>query len=182
MWSIFIVFFSIFIVFYSLFFSVHQRRWSWAASCRRDRRTAVDCQGENSVGHCFRNGVLTHQRNHAQRSHFQGTIKIRKCSDTRKSCCKYPCLLFDLTVWKLSRLMTKPAKWSVRPAKAQISLGIRPVWSESSLSACRNIGPLTTYWAYSEDSDQTRRMPRLIWVFAGCICHFVGFVVRRLNW
>ena len=29
---------------------------------------------------------------------------------------------------------------SVRPAKTQISLGIRPVWSESSLSAWRNIG------------------------------------------
>ena len=35
--------------------------------------------------------------------------------------------------------MTKPTKWSVRPAKTQISLGIRPVWSESSLSAWRNI-------------------------------------------
>ena len=32
-----------------------------------------------------------------------------------------------------SRLMTKPAKWHVHPAKTQISLGIRPVWSESSL-------------------------------------------------
>ena len=31
--------------------------------------------------------------------------------------------------------MTKPTKWSVRPAKTQISLGIRPVWSESSLCA-----------------------------------------------
>ena len=30
--------------------------------------------------------------------------------------------------------MTKPAN-DVRPAKTQISLGIRPVWSESSLSA-----------------------------------------------
>ena len=27
-----------------------------------------------------------------------------------------------------SRLMTKPTKWPVRPAKTQISLGIRPVW------------------------------------------------------
>ena len=26
--------------------------------------------------------------------------------------------------------------------------------------------------AESEDSDQTGRMPRLIWVFAGCTCHF----------
>ena len=32
-------------------------------------------------------------------------------------------------------LMTKPTKWHVRPAKTQISLGIHPVRSESSLSA-----------------------------------------------
>ena len=29
-------------------------------------------------------------------------------------------------------------------------------------------------------SDQTGRMPRQIWVFAGRTCHFVGFVMRRL--
>ena len=34
--------------------------------------------------------------------------------------------------------------------------------------------------ADSEDSDQTGRMPKLIWVFAGCTCHFVGFVMHRL--
>ena len=55
----------------------------------------------------------------------------------------------------LSRLMTKPTKWSVRPAKPQISLGIRPVWSESSRSAWRSTGSLATHWAHSEDSDQT---------------------------
>ena len=55
----------------------------------------------------------------------------------------------------------------VRPAKTQISLGIRPVWSEPTLSAWRTLGSLATHWAHSEDSDQTGRMPRLIWVFAG---------------
>ena len=29
---------------------------------------------------------------------------------------------------------------------------------------------------HSEDSDQIGQMPRLIWVFAGGTCHFVGFV------
>ena len=56
---------------------------------------------------------------------------------------------------------------SVRPEKTQISLGILPVWSESSLSAWRNLRAWATHWAQSEDSDQTGRMPRLIWVFAG---------------
>ena len=46
-------------------------------------------------------------------------------------------------------------------------MSVRPVWSKYSLSAWRNIGPLATNWAHSEDSVQSRRMPRLIWVFAG---------------
>ena len=75
----------------------------------------------------------------------------------------------------MSHLMTNPTKWHVHPAKTQISLGIRPVWSGASLSAWRNIGSSAIYWAQWEDSDQTRRMPRLIWVFDGRTCQFVGF-------
>ena len=76
--------------------------------------------------------------------------------------------------------MTKPTQWHVRPAKTQISLGIRPVWSESSLSAWRKLASLATDWAHSEDSDQTGRMHRLIRVFSRHTyhtCHCVGFVV-----
>ena len=62
----------------------------------------------------------------------------------------------------------KTNKVAVRPAKTQISLGIRPVWSESSLSAWRKLGSLATHWAHSEDTDQTGWMPRLIWAFTGC--------------
>ena len=51
----------------------------------------------------------------------------------------------------------KTNKLSVRPAKTQISLGIRPVWSESSLSAWRQLGSLAAHWAHREDSDQTGR-------------------------
>ena len=58
-------------------------------------------------------------------------------------------------------------KLSVHPAKTQVSLGICPVWSESSLSAWRKFRSLATHGVYSEDLDQTGRMPRLIWVFAG---------------
>ena len=72
----------------------------------------------------------------------------------------------------------KTNKMSVRPAK--ISLGIHPVWSESSLCAWRKIGFLATHWPYSEDSDQTGRVARLIWVFAGRTSHFICFVMRRL--
>ena len=79
----------------------------------------------------------------------------------------------------ISQRTTKPTKY-VRPAKTQISLGIHPVWSESSLSAWRKLGSLATHWAHNEDSDQTGRTPRLIWVFAGRTCIFVGFVMRLL--
>ena len=40
---------------------------------------------------------------------------------------------------------------TVRPAKTQISLGIRSVWSESSLSAWRKLGSLATHEAHSKD-------------------------------
>ena len=85
-----------------------------------------------------------------------------------------------ITENEMSCLMIKPTKWHVRPAKTQISLGIRLVWSESSLSAWRNIGSSATHWVHCDDS-QTGRMPRLIWVFAGRTCHIVGFVMRRLK-
>ena len=88
-------------------------------------------------------------------------IIMTVCSKTVFVCDAY---LPDL-IYEPSR--DKTNKVSVRPAKTQISLGIRPVWSESSLSAWRKLGPLATHWAHSQDSDQTRRMPRLICVFAG---------------
>ena len=74
----------------------------------------------------------------------------------------------------------KTNKVTVRPAKTRISLGICPVWSESLLSAWRKLWSLATHWVHSEDSDQTGRMPRLIWVFAGC-SHFVSFVMSWLT-
>ena len=49
---------------------------------------------------------------------------------------------------------------------------LRSAWAstqfdQSSMSAWKKLGALATHWAHSEDSDQTGRMPRLIWVFAG---------------
>ena len=73
---------------------------------------------------------------------------------------------------RVSHRMTKPTKWPVRPAKTQISLGIRPVWSESSLAAWRKLGSLATNWVHGKASDQTGWMPKLIWVFTGHKCRF----------
>ena len=82
----------------------------------------------------------------------------------------------------MSRLMTKPIKWHVHPAKTQISLGICPVWSEFSLWAQWVAKDLSFLHADRKDSDQTGRMPRLILVVAGRTCHFVGFVMRWLKY
>ena len=85
--------------------------------------------------------------------------------------------LLPLICLHLSRLMTKPTKWHVHLVKTQISLGIRSVWSESSLSAWRKLGSLAILWVHSKDSDQTWQMPRLI-----CLCCVHShFVMRWLN-
>ena len=36
--------------------------------------------------------------------------------------------------------------------------------------------------ADSKDYDQIRQMHRLIWIFTGCTCHFVGFVMFQLRY
>ena len=64
-------------------------------------------------------------------------------------------------------LPDKTYKISGGPEKTQISLGICPVWSESSLCAQLVAKNPRFLHADSEDSDQTGPMPRLIWVFAG---------------
>ena len=90
---------------------------------------------------------------------FQSSILEKKCQIMGQS--------ENPTSKSIEPRHDKTNKVTVRPAKTQISLGICPGWSESSLSAWRNLGSLATNWAHSEDSDQTGRMPRLIWVFAG---------------
>ena len=73
----------------------------------------------------------------------------------------------------------KTNKVSVCPAKTQVSLGICPVWSESSLSAWRNLGSLATQWVDSEDwSDWTDAQADLSLRWAHT--HFVDFVMSRL--
>ena len=67
----------------------------------------------------------------------------------------------------MSHSMTKPTKWPVRPAKTQISLDIRPVWSESLLCALWIAKDPVPLQAETLISLQSGRMPRLTWVFPG---------------
>ena len=71
--------------------------------------------------------------------------------------------------------------WHVRPAKTRISLGIRPVWSESSLYAQWVAKDPSFLHVDSEDADQTGRMPRLIWVFAGLTVTLLVLSCRGSN-
>ena len=62
----------------------------------------------------------------------------------------------------LSWDMTKSTKWVCAQRKLRSAQS-----DQSSLSAPRKLWSLAMHWSHSEDSDQTGRMPRLIWVFAG---------------
>ena len=99
------------------------------------------------------------------------------------------CALAAIHAWGTTHLLScsneprhdKTDKMSVRPAKIQISLGIRPVWSESSLSAWRKLGSLATHWAHSEDSSvwaDAQADLSLRWAQS----HFVGFVMSRFKY
>ena len=70
-------------------------------------------------------------------------------------------------LWLEDSVMSLQMRRNEPPHDRTNKLSVRPVWSESSLSAWRNIGSLVTHWAHSEYSYQIGRMPRLVWVFAG---------------
>ena len=64
----------------------------------------------------------------------------------------------------MSRPMTKPTKWLCAQRR------LRSDWASTQPDQnlrCPHEESLATHWEHSEDSDQTGRMPRLIWVFAG---------------
>ena len=73
----------------------------------------------------------------------------------------------------MSRNMTKLTKWHVRPAKTQISLGIRPVWSEYSLSAWRSKAWVVSY---PLSAQRTKTVIRLV----GYPCWFESLLGAQL--
>ena len=80
----------------------------------------------------------------------------------------------------MSQCMTKPAIWLVQPAKTQISLRIRAVWSESSLIACAFYSLQAIQRGTKENPCRTGWKYRL--TFAGHTGLIVGFVVHRLKY
>ena len=91
------------------------------------------------------------------------------------------CMIFSIWKWtiRMSRPMTKLTKWHVRPAKTQISLGVRPVWSVFAVHMkkarvlsypLRAQRRLWSDWADAQ-ADLSLRWPHT---------HFVGFVMSWL--
>ena len=69
----------------------------------------------------------------------------------------------------LSRNMTKPTKWVCTQQ------GLRSAWAYPSLIRVFAVR-VKKHWILSYPLSAQRRL------FAGCTCHFVGFVMLRLIW
>ena len=81
-----------------------------------------------------------------------------------------------LLSWNQNELPhVKTNKVACAPSEDSDQPGHRPVWSESLLCIQWVAKNPSFLYADSEDADRTGRMPRLIWVFGGRTCHFVGF-------
>ena len=89
-------------------------------------------------------------------------------------------LITALVSYHLSHNVRKRTFWRVRPAKIQISLRIRAVWSEYLLCAFLIAKDATFLHADNEYSDQSARMRRLIGIFVGRTCQKVLFLTLRL--
>ena len=75
--------------------------------------------------------------------------------------------LIRVSTCHISRGMRFPTMWYVRPAKAQTSLRIRAVWSESLLHVVAWLfyDCYATDWTYFGVSKLKRRLHRLVWVY-----------------
>ena len=114
---------------------------------RRDYCTPpLSCGGVCKVAGCVVNSILIYTvcPDVSVRIFRVNTVFITPCFIKRHQ------NMIDDETWqnkktKMSQRMPKPTKWHVHPAKTQISLGIRPGWSESLLSSRRNLWSLATH-------------------------------------
>ena len=85
------------------------------------------------------------------------------------------CVITSGTMHTLIQTFNWAASWQNQRNGMCAQQRLRSVWvsaqsDQSSQPAWRKLGSWSwaTYWAHSEDSDQTGQMPRLIRVFKGC--------------
>ena len=76
------------------------------------------------------------------------------------------------TSWQNQQNDCAPSEDSDQPGHSLSLISLR----------CALNGQLRTqaFFMWTAKTDQTGRMPRLICVFAGCTCHFVGLLMRKL--
>ena len=97
---------------------------------------------------------------------------------------KHNCYMYFINCLQLKNAIFHPYIYTIEPSHnktSKMTCVPSPVWSESLLSAWRNIRPLTTYWVHSEDGSDwvdAKADPRLHW--AHTEGHLVGFVVGQL--
>ena len=189
---------------HKVFLTLKQHKSIWAATWQNQRCESVPSEDSDQLGHppslirvfavhsmdcygpklssCWQQRLWSDWANaqadlslHWAHTNFVGFVMSRLKSFTDL----VPLLSAGLIIEPPHDKTNNVAVW---PANTPISLGIRPVWSESLLCTQWVAKEPSFLPADSEDSEQTGQMPRLIWVFAGRTCHFVGFVMRWLNW
>ena len=150
--------------------SVH---WSYCANCRYFTRTSTqnNVHGKYNYPRMASKGIRTYTYE-LKRAHFlfnkTRSTKVTNldtdfCLKSRAKCRQ----VLSIRTGTCEPPHDKTNKMNVRQAKTQISLGIRPVWSESSQCAQWVAEEPNFLHADNEVSNQTGRLPRLIWVFAG---------------
>ena len=90
--------------------------------------------------------------------------------------CVVYCLKISYLIMSCS--MTKTNKMTCVPCEDSAWASTQ---SDQILRYALNRKPRTQrFFMRTAKTDQTGRMPRLIWVFAGCRSHFIGFIVLQL--
>ena len=72
-----------------------------------------------------------------------------------------------------NRHVTKPTKWLCAQRRLRSAWASAQSDQESSLSAWRKLGSLSTHWAQAKTLIRLGGMPRMNWVFAGRTCHLL---------
>ena len=73
----------------------------------------------------------------------------------------------------MSRSTANPTKCQVRPAKTQVTQGIRPVWLESLCAVCVAKDTVFLHFLHADSEDRFE-------ILLGAHSQFVGFVILRL--
>ena len=139
--------------------------------------------------------ILRHQRNIILlgREYFLGNFQqVTRFMNHREQLhtCSYSTdkvvTAFSISLWVYYRsfelVHDKTNKMTCAPSEESDQPGYPPslIREAFAVSSKDSKGPMVSSCGHRRPSDQTWRMPRLIWVFVVRTIHFVGFTVLRL--